>query len=300
MSFLSERKEEILEQQIKSACCRRALLAGVLFSKGYIDEGKISVRVDGENVFEFISSLVTEIYSSTVEKKSSKKGGRGQIITFSSLSADKYLNSLKQPATPSYVANPKCKDGCVSAFLRGVFLASGRLNDPKKHYRLELVPIENHNRLIEVLEALGMSFSYAQRRSEKIVYTSNSTVIEDFFTAAGMTKTALIIMDEKIRCEFETSVRRASICETNNIGKAVDTSSRQCKIIEALIKANLLSSLSDELEMTARLRYKFPDYSLTRLAAEFTPPITKSGLAHRLNRLQEIAERLLNNKNKQK
>ena len=124
MSFLSERKDEIIEQQLKSSCCRRALLSGVLFSKGYYEDGKICLRIDGANILEFVSSLISEIYSAKVEYKSSKCGGRGKIIAFYAPAAERYLNSLKVSDTPSFATNQKCKGGCASAFLRGVLLAA--------------------------------------------------------------------------------------------------------------------------------------------------------------------------------
>ena len=57
-----------------------------------------------------------------------------------------------------------------------------------------------------------------------------------------------------------------------------------------LEESNLLSSLPDELERTARLRLLYPDLSLTQLAAVSVPPISKSGLSHRLKRIMDFCE----------
>ena len=82
-------------------------------------------------------------------------------------------------------------------------------------------------------------------------------------------------------------------CETNNIAKTVDAARGQLEVIRALDEANLLSSLPDELEATARLRLQYSDLSLSQLAAVSVPPISKPGLSHRLKRIIEIGNNLL-------
>ena len=104
---------------------------------------------------------------------------------------------------------------------------------------------------------------------------------------------AFLLMNSKIEGEFKNSANRVRNCETNNILKTVSASARWVSAIEALDEANLLSTLPDELEKTARLRLEYRDYSLARLAAEFTPPISKPGLSHRLNKIVELSDILL-------
>lgn len=291
MSFLSDRKNEIIEQSYKNTCCRRALLNGVLFSKGDISDGKINVKVENAYLAEYISGIISEMFFKNADVSNSRSGGRCKLITFSSPAAERYTNSLKEKCD-GYFAE-KCPL-CKSAFLRGVFLSCGRITDPKKQYKLEFAPHAHHEKLMELLSDLGMSFSLTQRRGELILYSSNSTVIEDFFAGAGMNSTVFSLMNNKIENEFKNTANRIRNCETNNILKTVSASSRCVQAIELLEKANLLSTLPEELELTARKRLEFRDYSLARLAAEFTPPISKPGLSHRLNKIVEIADRVNN------
>ena len=79
----------------------------------------------------------------------------------------------------------------------------------------------------------------------------------------------------------------------NNISKTVAASARVLDAIKALQDANLLSTMPEELESTAMLRLQYPDYSLARLAAQFTPPISKPGLSHRLNKIVDFADNAL-------
>ena len=104
------------------------------------------------------------------------------------------------------------------------------------------------------------------------------------------------ITNTQIEREFLNNTNRIVNCETNNIGKAVSASAKQIEAIKALEAHNLLSSLPEELEYTARLRLKNDTLSLSQLSKIFTPPISKSGLSHRLSKLIEISEQMLKDK----
>jgi DNA-binding protein WhiA len=54
--------------------------------------------------------------------------------------------------------------------------------------------------------------------------------------------------------------------------------------------AGRFSLLADELRETARLRLANPDANLLELAALHNPPITKSGLNHRLQKILTAGE----------
>ena len=292
MSFLSERKEEIINQPYKSACCRRALINGVLFSKGVLLDRHVMLSLEDERVAEYVSHLVKEFFGKEPQLHASRNGGRRRILSFTSPACEKYLSSTTLGDDVYFVE--KCQT-CRAAFFRGIFLACGRMSDPKKQYRLELVPAGRFKELFSFLSESGLPFSEAARGKERFIYTSRSTVIEDFFAAAAMNSTVFSFMNAKIEGEFKNEANRIRNCETNNILKTVAASGRWIEAIEALDKANLLSTLPEELEKTARLRLEFKDYSLARLAAEFTPPISKPGLSHRLTKIVEISKSLLGN-----
>ena len=293
MTFLTERKQEIINTPYKNACCRRALLSGIIFAKGESCGDEISVRLANRNFAEFTSILVREFYGREATISSpDDSGGRYVKLSFTSKSCQKYLESLNDLGEKNYFQN-KCST-CREAFLRGVFFSSGRMTDPKKQYRIEFAPSNRITELKDFLSELGLSFSIGKRREETILYSSNSVTVEDFFVDIGMNSTAFEIMNSKIESDFKNSANRIRNCETNNIEKTVSASMKWISAIERLESANLLSMLPEELEKTARLRLQFRDYSLARLAAEFTPPISKPGLSHRLNKILELSESLLN------
>ena len=288
MSFSSEQKREITEHIYKSSCCRRALLFGVLFARGKISNG-VSISLERPDTAQFVAKLIKEFFSVSVDPSRSPRGGRCVYLNFESNSAEKYIANV-QSGVELY--KEKCA-GCTAAFLRGVFLGAGRVSDPAKQYGLEFSLDDRSEIFASLLTELGVAPLVSNKKTGKVVYYKNSSLIEDFSAIAGMNTTVFAIMNEKITSDIRNNVIRIANCETNNIGKAVNASMKLISTIEALDSANLLSSLPEELEATARLRVKHRDLSLSQLAAISVPAISKSGLSHRLAKINEFAEELL-------
>ena len=111
-----------------------------------------------------------------------------------------------------------------------------------------------------------------------------------------MNQTAFDIMNAKIKGELRNTANRIANCETNNIDRAVSASISQITLIEELVERGLISLLPEELERTARFRMENRDMSLSQMAGAITPPISKSGLSHRLKKITEMAENILKGK----
>jgi DNA-binding protein WhiA len=289
MSFSSLQKSEIIEQQYKNQCCRRALINGIMAAKAKTLNGVVDISLGSLEIAEFAAKLISEFFGKEAEPYRSKLGGRNSIVTFKSPAAAKYVSSLSSGA--EFFAE-KC-DTCRASFLKGFFLASGRICDPQKQFLLEFSPYE-HERFFDFLISIGINAKFTERKKEKILYVKKSSEIEDFFGFAGMNGTAFALINAKIENELRNNANRLANCDTNNIDKAINASQQQLGIIKELENKGLLSSLPEELERTARFRLKHHDLSLSSLAKISIPPISKSGLSHRLNKIMELAKALLN------
>ena len=62
------------------------------------------------------------------------------------------------------------------------------------------------------------------------------------------------------------------------------------KAIEIIDKTCGLDSLPPELEELAKIRMENPELSLRGLGEMLTPPISRSGVNHRLEKIMEIAQ----------
>jgi len=289
MSFSLLQKNEIINSQYKNSCCRRALIQGILLSKAdKISERAISLTLATDEHISFTARLINEFYGKEPEPYKSPKGGRGKGLKFSSPAVSKYLSSINA----STLFAEKCA-ACQSSFLRGIFLASGRICDPRKQYLLELAPHNSPEYLLDYLAECGIAASFNKRKNENVIYVKKSAIIEDFFTLASMTSTVFSIMNAKIENEIRNDSNRKRNCDTHNIDKAVMASGSQVALINRMSEQGLLSSLPEDLEVTARLRLANPEMSLNNLARISRPPLSKSGLVHRLNRIVEIGEQLI-------
>ena len=289
MSFSQEQKAAITAQPIKSACCKRALLQGVIAAKGVLDKDNVLISVDSAETAQYIKDLILEVYSKNADDVISAQGGRRKIVSFSTKSVIKYVSDLESVGISF---QEKC-DACQSYFLKGVFLACGRASEPVKQYSLEFSAGARAEALFSFFEAIGLSPKISKKKNETVVYFRNSTLIEDFFALANMNQAAFDIMNAKIQGELRNAANRIANCETNNIDRAVSASISQISLIEELVKRGLISLLPDDLEKTARFRMENRDMSLSQMAGAITPPISKSGLSHRLKKITEMAENIL-------
>ena len=288
MSFSSLQKDGIISQNYKSSCCRRAMLCGAVFAKAYPDGELISLHIERKNTADFIAKLIKEFYTKNIDISRAQSGGRFYNITFKSSSASDYIANLENVD----IFLQKCPN-CLSSFLRGVFLACGKISDPGEQYSLDFSLGDRSILFADILSEYGIVPLISYKKSGTVVYFKNSSMIEEFCALAGLNRVVFALLNSKAESEIKQNINRRINCETNNIAKAVDAAAKQLKVISRLESANLLSSLPEELEQTARLRLENSDLTLAQLAAISIPPISKPGLAHRLKKIVELGGQLL-------
>lgn len=287
MSFSKLQRQRLLDEPIKSACCRRAFIQGMLAARGTDGPDGVVLSVDSF-ASEYVHTLFAEQYGKELVRIFRPKGGRGILLSAQSAAADKYLSSIDR----TIAFSEKCS-ACQGAFLRGIFLTAGSVSDPANSYFLSFTLKNRTKSFAEFFSSLGLALHITGEGDSARLYTRSSTQIEDFFALAAMNQTTFHFMNVKIENEFRNHANRLYNCEMNNIAKAVVATSKQLRSIQRLADADLLSSLPEELEETARLRLMHPDLSLAQLAAISIPAISKPGLSHRLKRLCKISEDLL-------
>ena len=171
----------------------------------------------------------------------------------------------------------------------GVFLACGTLSDPEVKYHLEFaIPREELLMMfVALLQDVGFTPLLTQRRGQTIVYLHDSTQIEDLLTFMGCPLTSMEIMNAKILKERRNAANRASNCDTANMDKVAGAAQQQIAAIQAVG----LESLPEELRALAELRLQNPFDSLRELGEKLSPPLSRSGVNHRLEKIQELAAR---------
>ena len=96
LSFSQDQKADIILQSVKSTCCKRAFMQGVLAARGRVDNSKIFISVDSTETAEFIKGIILEVYSKSADDVTSSLGGRRKILSFDAKSAIKYISDITQ------------------------------------------------------------------------------------------------------------------------------------------------------------------------------------------------------------
>ena len=183
------------------------------------------------------------------------------------------------------------EDCCRTAFLRGAFLAGGSVTDPEKRYHLELATSHKQasREVSTLLEEMGFLPRSVQRGADSLIYFKQSEHIEDLLTKIGAPAAAMDIMTAKVDKEIRNGANRAMNCDMANVNKTLDAAQEQVAAIEKLRGSPRWKRLPEKLQQTAALRLEYPELSLSELAAEFDPPVSKSCMNHRMRKLMEEA-----------
>lgn len=284
MSFTMDVKNELAAVAMRSSCCRRMVGEGLALCATPTDVGAIlTVTVCDDTVADFIDKTLRERFRrGGVDMR---RSGRGAVWTL----------PRALDVTADYRPAVVCEH-CMSAFLRGVFLACGTVNSPGAadyHAELLLCDATRARAVRAALDALDCSPGVVDRPRGVGLYFKSSESIEALLVSTGATSSAFTLMNSKIERTIRNDENRATNCVAKNISKAVEASRKQIAAINALSSSGLLCTLPEDVQLTARLRCENPGASLTELAALHDPPITKSGLNHRLAKILEKYEKSL-------
>lgn len=298
MSFTIDVKNELCLVKYENKCCKRAHLAGIVGFGGTVSRENgataIKIRTESSTIARRAYSLVKELFGI---KATLKTVGKICAITITH-GAETVLKELGflTNGMVRFTINPfLCHDDCCkTAFLAGAFLGGGYVKTPKNGYHFE---IKNHYRtlmrdLSDMIEEMGFAPGLVMRKSEYVTYLKKSDAICDILMQMGATDAMLELCNMKILKDVRNNITRKVNCDTANISKSADAAALQLKAISKVKKTIGLSSLQKPLEEIARLRLENPEANLTELGQMLTPPISKSGVNHRLKKIILLAQDL--------
>ena len=271
---------------MRKNCCKKALTEGILLAAGHImEDGSVYVAAE-RTVSLFAARFFAEQAGHPLQPV---LRGRQAVLHLEAKSAAKYLSEIQETA-PFF--SPKCTD-CAGAFLRGIFLACGRVGEPASGYRLEFEISARPKMLQNCLAAFGFPLTLTRRRTEQLLLSRNSEAVESILVRTGAAQAAFALMNRKIEQQIKNDAVRRGNCEVGNIAKTVGAAQADLSVLRELEQAGLLSSLLPEMEVAARLRLDYPEYSLSQLGSMMPVPIGKSGMRHRLTQTVEYGKNLL-------
>ena len=187
----------------------------------------------------------------------------------------------------------------IRTYLRGLFLINGSINDPKKsRYHLEfLVTTEKYAEfIVDLLNKFDLNSKYIKRDNKYMVYIKEAEKIGDFLRIINAFNAVLYYEDIRIYRDHKNMTNRLNNCEQANVDKIIMSANKQVKDIEKIKRECGLDILDEKVRIVAEYRLKYKEASLLELSEiismETKTSITKSGINHRMKKIEEIASKI--------
>ncbi|MGE5417540.1 MAG: DNA-binding protein WhiA [Acidobacteriota bacterium] len=309
-SYSGETKNELARLVPETRCCCAAELSALLKLNGGLElagRDHMTLTITTENAgigrlaFKLFKKLFDFPVSVVIESRRRLKTSKAYVVRAQldrvHLEALRELGIMDTSYQLLYGIDSRVieKPCCKRAFLRGVFLARGSVSKPESAYHLEILfPNEEMARAAKKLgRSKGIRFHRTERKHSFVLYLKESEQIVDYLRLIGASYALLEFENVRIFKSMKNQVNRIVNCETANLEKTLDASMRQTDLIRRLIDKVSVHGLPDHLRQLAILRLDYPDCSLKELGEMMSPPLTKSGVAYRMKKLEALAERLL-------
>lgn len=296
MSFSKSVKDELVQTEYEASCCKKSLFYGMCIFGRSFDENSVSLQTENENVAQLYSDLLISLYNIKNEIKQSPGGRNYTVSVCEKQDCAKLLKAFGHTEKGSKKINHSVFDceNCRNAFIAGAFLSCGTISSPEKDYHLEFsIPYFNLSKSLQtLLDEIELKPKYVNRNGYNVIYFKGSESIEDCLYLMGASDAMFEMMNIKIVKDFRNKANRQANCETANINRMVNAVAEQIMAIDKIWKLKGREYLPENLQNAAELRYDNPDLSLIELSQLCNPPLSKSGLNHRLKRIVEISKEL--------
>ncbi|MDR1603852.1 MAG: DNA-binding protein WhiA [Gracilibacteraceae bacterium] len=305
MSFSGTAKDELARLREEKPCCRLAEMAALIRMDGVLQFGgreNWAVQIVTENaaVARKLFNLARTELECPADVTIRRKMQLRKNISYLVRVYPRNRNDLRrlgilngEGALQTGIDRALIRSRCdKKAYLRGAFLAGGSVNNPERDYHLEITAgnMALAKDLQALLRGLRLKAKISPRKNAYVVYIKESEHIFDFLALVGAHQALFAFEDARILKEMRNQVNRLTNCETANLDKTVSAAVRQAENIRYIASRAGLASLPPGLREIAELRLAQPDCTLKELGEMLTPPVGKSGVNHRLRRIEEIAE----------
>ena len=304
MSFTVTIKEEIVKTESTESELI-AELSGYIRNNSIISKDKITMTTENNFIVERITNSIKDIFDITPKVKEignlnfSKntlyeitiKDELNKVLKTLGIKEDnKYLDTV-----PEYIVGANEE---IRGYLRGVFLSSGSINDPKKsRYHMELLINKPEESVFiqKLLNIFDLNAKILNRDKGYMIYIKEAEKISDFLRIINANKAVMYYEDVRVYRDKKNKTNRLNNCEQANMDKIIENATSQLEDIEIIEENEGLVLLDDKVREALEYRKKYPETSLKELAEiislETNKPITKSGLNHRLKKLKDLADK---------
>lgn len=300
MTFTTQIKEEITKEENNNIEDLTSLCTYLKFN-ATLEEDKMTVMVVNASVARWIFKLLKTNYNVLI-KLTTRTMKRFKARNLYILEVKEKLDLIYKDIDNIFKEISTSSDEEKKAFLKGMFLACGSINDPKKNqYHLEfLVKEEEDAKLIDdLLNSLKIKSKVLKRDREYMVYVKSSENISDFIKYLGAFNALFYFEDIRIYKDHKNMVNRLNNCEQANVERTLKSSKVILDNIKYLEDNDLLMLLDDRSKEIIEYKEKYPDTSLGELAdiitMETNKSITKSGINHHFRKINALVKKAKEN-----
>lgn len=306
MSYTTEIKEEI-SSIISTKSEIIAELSGFIRNNGTVENNVLSLTTENEFTIERLKNFFQSLYEADlhVEAKDNLNFSKKKLYSLRLTTKtetvlkdvgyydndNKYLDN-----PPTYIVGANEE---IRAYLRGVFLCTGSINNPKtSRYHMELLIAHPKEAVFvqKLLNIFDLNAKILNREKGYMIYIKEAEKISDYIRILGANKAVMYFEDAKIYREKKNQTNRLNNCEQANMDKVFQTATAQLLQIEIIEEKGGLDLLDEKTMEALIYRKKYPESSLKELSEIITvetgKKITKSGLNHRFRKIKELSEQL--------
>ena len=289
---------KIARRSLQKDCCVRAAAYGIACFAKYFDASGLVLQTEQELTTQVASQLFARcgVQGDIIEKQRPS----GVVYEFSIRAPEQVARMHELFGTTgtetSLQIDPRlirCQT-CVSAYIGAAFLCSGTVTDPQKEYNIEF--LTSRTNLARDFEALLAEHEFAPHRTRRngvnLVYVKSCDNVERILSFMGAAEASAQLSAQKAVKQMRNQINRHTNCDTANLGKTARANAQTLKAIRFLEEQGALKTLPEALQQAAARRLEYPDLSLTALCGCFDPPMSKSGLSHRMKKLEALADAL--------
>lgn len=293
-SFSDDVRAEVCQLRAKSPS-RRYFLAGLLCSQAGADQKDmpLKIRIRTEDTGRLESFFSDEGYKISYDNQMlalSRRDNSADTTLLEDLTCACLSGTLPEDAAAD-------EDGThrfARYFMRGIFLGCGYISDPQKTYRTEFHITNGSCAILAVgaLGTLGINASLTSRDSYAQIYFKAGDSVSDFLGYIGAVKAVLEFENIRASKEVNRQVSRTVNCDESNSRRQSEAGVSRNRKINSLLRSDMAKNLTPELRAAAEATLENPGASIAELGAMMDPPISKSGMNHRISKLLELAENL--------
>ncbi|WP_251231342.1 DNA-binding protein WhiA [Adlercreutzia aquisgranensis] len=305
MSFTAEVKEELARVAPTCSHCEKATLAALVRIEGtlYVSgkgRYRMELATDSPAVARLAIKSLHEIYAlktsltmrrSVLHKTPNYLIGVPTQPGLAEALRDMGVLAAEGGLCMGVADELVAKECCAAAYVRGAFLGSGFVSNPRGdfHFEISVESAELAGDIARILQRKGIKARVKQRRSSHMVYLKSGAAILEFLAFAGAHQSALRMEEARVVKSLRNDVNRQTNAELANQAKAVNASMDQIAAIRTVLSSYGPEEIPPALRDYMRLRLAYPDVSLKELGSRANPPLSKSAVYHRVRRIESMA-----------